>query len=417
MSERVVIDELGAQGDGIAQTPAGPLYVPFTLPGETVLAEIRAKGRAALRTVETASSQRQEPACRHFGECGGCAVQHVAPEAYAAWKRAKVVRALQSRSLEAEVAPLVTCPPNSRRRVTLTARTLGNRILLGYNAAQSHHLIDIEECPIAAPEIVAALEDMRVLARILAPRNKPLRLAVTATATGLDIAVGAAGRLEEKRRQKAVECALAGRFARLSFDGEVLVECEKPVVQFGDVPVAVPPGGFLQATAHAEKTMAAHILRHLDGAKNVADLFAGSGTFTLRLARHSRVHAVEGDAAALAALSHAARTAPGLKPVSSEKRDLFHRPLLPRELDAFDGLVFDPPRAGAEAQSQQIARSKVRRVAAISCNPGTLARDLAILVEGGYRIAEVTPIDQFLWSPHVEVVALLERSGKRPSSP
>jgi 23S rRNA (uracil1939-C5)-methyltransferase len=201
--------------------------------------------------------------------------------------------------------------------------------------------------------------------------------------------------------------------SRLSVDGETVIEPAKPVVLFGDVPVAVPPGGFLQATAEAEHAMAALVTDHLAGARHVADLFAGSGTFALRLASRSRVHAAEGDAAALAALEEGARRAAGLKPVTAEKRDLFNRPLLPRELDAFDGLVFDPPRAGAEAQCRQIARSKVRRVAAVSCNPGTLARDLAILKEGGYRITRVTPIDQFLWSPHVEVVALLERIVSR----
>ncbi|WP_011580080.1 MULTISPECIES: class I SAM-dependent RNA methyltransferase [Chelativorans] len=412
MSERLTIVELGAQGDGIAHTPAGPVYVPFALPGEEVTARVE-KQRATLLSVEKPSPLRVEPASPYFGICGGCSVQHLAPLAYAEWKRDKVVRALRSRGLEAEVAPLVLCPPASRRRVTLTARSAGGRTLLGFNAAQSHQIVEIEECAIAVPQIVAALPDLRLLVGLIAAGSKPFHITVTATRTGLDIAAEESGRLGEQKRQKALQFALAKGFARLSVGGEVLVEREKPVVMFGDVPVAIPPGGFLQATEQAEEAMAGLVTAHFKGAKHVADLFAGSGTFALRLARQARVHAVESEGAALAALEDAAKGASGLKPVSVERRDLFNRPILAKELAQYDGLVFDPPRVGAEAQCRQLARSTVNRVAAVSCNPGTLARDLSILVEGGYRIAKVTPIDQFLWSPHVEVVALLERPGKR----
>ncbi|WP_159590663.1 class I SAM-dependent RNA methyltransferase [Chelativorans xinjiangense] len=412
MNETLRIETLGAQGDGVANTAAGPIYVPFALPGETV--KVRVSGRrGTLVEIDQASERRAEPACRHFGACGGCAVQHLDREAYAEWKRGKVVNALQSRGLGADVAPLVACPPASRRRLAFTARAMGQRMLLGFNAVQSHRVVDVEECPVADPQIVAALPDLRRLARLLAATPKPFRLMVTATRTGLDIAAEGAGKLNEKRRQQAVAFALDNGYARLSLDGEVLVERQKPTVLHGEVPVSLPPGGFLQAVAVAEEVMAGLVAAHLMGAKHVTDLFAGSGTFALRLAGGMRVHAVEGDAAALAALETAARNTPSLKPVTTEKRDLYHRPLTAKELGAFDGLVFDPPRAGAEDQCRQIVRSAVRRVAAVSCNPGTLARDLAILVEGGYRLARVIPVDQFLWSPHVEVVALLERPGKR----
>jgi len=412
MSERLTIDELGAQGDGIANTPAGPVYIPFALPGEVVIAQVE-KQRGTLLSVEKPSPLRVEPASPHFGVCGGCSVQHLASPAYAQWKREKVVRALQSRGIGAEVEPLISCPPASRRRVTFTARVADGRTLLGFNAAQSHRIVEIEECPVAVPQITAALPELRLLAGFLAKGTKAFHLSVIATRTGLDIAADESGRLGEQKRRQAVAFVLAKGFARLSVGGEVLVEREKPIVLFGDVPVAVPPGGFLQATGQAEQAMAGLVTAHLKGAKHVADLFAGSGTFGLRLARDSRVHAVEGDAAAISALADAAKRAPGLKPVTTERRDLFNRPLLAKELDRFDALVFDPPRAGAEAQCRQVARSAVRRVAAVSCNPGTLARDLAILVEGGYRVVSVTPIDQFLWSSHVEVVALLEREKRR----
>jgi len=411
MNERLIIEELGAQGDGIAHTPGGPVYVPFALPGEVVTARVE-KQRGTLVSVEKSSPLRVEPVSPHFGMCGGCSVQHLAPSAYAEWKREKVVRALASRGLDAEIGPLVLCPPASRRRVTLTAQRSDGRVMLGFNAAQSHRIVEIEECPVAVPQITLALPDLRLLASLLASGPKPFHLTVTATRTGLDIAADSGPPGEQKRRQ-AVEFVLAKGFARLSVRGDVLIEREKPVVLFGDVPVTIPPGGFLQATEQAERAMADLVLSHLEGAKHVADLFAGSGTFALRLARNARVHAVEGEGTALGALEEAAKRAQGLKPVTVEKRDLFDRPLPAKELERFDGLVFDPPRVGAEAQCRQIARSAIRRVAAVSCSPGTLARDLSILVEGGYRIASVTPIDQFLWSSHVEVVALLEREKKR----
>ncbi|WP_265515811.1 class I SAM-dependent RNA methyltransferase [Nitratireductor luteus] len=408
MSQTLTIATLGAQGDGIAETPQGPVFVPFALPGETVRAEV-GKGKAVLEEVLTPAPERAVPACRHFTDCGGCAAQHLGAASYAEWKREKLVRALTMRGIEAEVAPLIGCPPASRRRVTFTARKLKDKVLLGYNAAQSHRIVDIEECPISLPVIVAAKEDIRQLAGVLAATPKPFRITVTATATGLDISVDGAGRLGEKQGRKAVDLALGAGFARVVAGGETLVESARPKVIFGGIAVSLPPGGFLQAVEAAEEAMAGLVGDHLAGSNFTADLFAGSGTFALRLARQGRVHAVEGDAAALAALDEAARLSPQLKPVTSERRDLYNRPLLARELDRFDGLVFDPPRAGAEDQCRQIAKSKIRRIAAVSCNPGTLARDLAVLIEGGYCIARVTPIDQFLWSPHVEAVALLER--------
>lgn len=410
MSKRLQIVELGARGDGIAHTEAGPIYVPFSLPGESVSAQVEGK-RGKLLSIEEPSSLRTAPMCRHFGHCGGCTIQHLAPDAYAEWKRNKVQKALLSRGIEAEVDPLTACSPATRRRVTFTARRSGRRVLFGFNAEQSHRTIDVDECPIAVPQIVEAFPRLRALADILC-RESPLRFIVTATRTGLDVAVTGKGELAAALRRDAIELVLKERFARLSVDGDILIERERPVIFFGDALVSIPPGGFLQATAEAEEAMAHLVIGHIGAARNVADLFAGSGSFALRIARYSRVHAVEGDALALTALEEAARHTAFMKPVTTERRDLFHRPLTTKDLSRFDALVFDPPRAGAEAQCRQIARSAVKRIAAVSCNPGTLARDLAILVEGGYRITRVTPIDQFLWSAHVEVVALLERKGK-----
>ncbi|TPI44914.1 class I SAM-dependent RNA methyltransferase [Mesorhizobium sp. B2-9-1] len=412
MSTRFTIARLGSQGDGIANAEGGEVFIPFTLPGETVTAA-RQKDRAALMSVLEASPHRIEPACRHFTECGGCALQHYEAEAYRQWKREKVVQALKVKGIACEIAALVPCAPHTRRRVTFSARRTDAGMLLGFVRALSSEIIPIEECPISLPAIVSALDKLRALAGLVCATPKAFHMTVTVTASGLDIAVHDAGKLSDHQRRIASNFVMAEGLARLSVDGEIVVEPKKPVVQFGPVAVAVPPGAFLQATEAAEQAMADLVGQRLSRARKVVDLFAGCGSFALRLGAQSEVHAVEGDAPALAALDRAFRFASGLKRVTSERRDLFRRPLTFKELNAFDGLVFDPPRAGAEDQSKQVARSDVPLVAAVSCNPVTLARDLRILIDGGYTLKSVTPIDQFLWSPHVEAVALLEKPKRR----
>ena len=412
MSTRFTIARLGSQGDGVANAEGGEVFIPFTLPGETVTAA-RQKDRATLMSVLEASPLRIDPACRHFTECGGCALQHFEAEAYQQWKREKVAQALKGKGIACEIDALVPCAPHTRRRVTFSARRTEAGMLLGFVRALSSEIIPIEECPISLPAIESALDKLRALADLVCATPKAFHMTVTVTASGLDIAVHDAGKLGDHQRRIASNFVMAEGLARLSVDGEIVVEPKKPVVQFGSIAVALPPGAFLQATEAAEQTMAGLVGQHLSRAKKVADLFAGCGSFALRLGAKSEVHAVEGDAAALAALDRAYRFASGLKRVTSERRDLFRRPLTFKELNAFDGLVFDPPRAGAEDQSKQIARSDVPLVAAVSCNPVTLARDLRILIDGGYQLKSVAPIDQFLWSAHVEAVALLEKPRRR----
>lgn len=412
MSARFTIQRLGAQGDGIASGEGRDVFIPFTLPGETVTAA-REKDRAMLLAVLEASPLRVEPACRHFTECGGCALQHMEEGAYRAWKRERVVQALKAKGIACEVGDLVPCRPQTRRRAAFTARRTEGGMLLGFNRHLSAEIIALEECPVTLPAIVESLGRLRELAGLVCATRDPFHLTVTATDSGLDIAAQGSGRMGEKQRRIAADFVIREGFCRLSVDGEIVIEPKKPVVMFGNVAVAVPPGVFLQATAEAEQAMADLVGRHLARARRVADLFSGCGSFALRLASRAEVHAVEGDAPALAALDRGFRHAAGLKRVTAEKRDLFRRPLTFKELAAFDGVVFDPPRAGAEDQARQIARSDVPFVAAVSCNPVTLARDLAILIEGGYGLKGVTPIDQFLWSAHVEAVALLEKPKKR----
>ncbi|EJT03379.1 class I SAM-dependent RNA methyltransferase [Rhizobium sp. CCGE 510] len=414
-TETVTIEKLGAQGDGIASSAGGPVYVPFSLPGETV-AIARVKSQGTIMSITTPSPDRQEPPCRHFGPdglngtCGGCTLQHMADSPYRAFKRQLVIDALKSKGLTPEVGEIVPARPGERRRVVFAARKTEKDMLIGFNQAESHHIVAIEECPISSAGIIARLPAIRAIAAALATNAEPFRVSVLETLSGLDIAVDEVKKLSDPQRRTAVETVLALRgIARVSLNGEILIEPSKPLVDFGGIQVSPPPGGFTQATKPAEEAMAELVLAHAGKAKRIADLFAGAGTFSLRLARIGRVHAVEAEAKALAALDHAARNTPGLKPVSIEKRDLFRRPLMTQEFKHYDAVVFDPPRAGAEFQCKELARSGVKKIAAVSCNPLTLARDLAILVEGGYRITGVTPIDQFLWSSHVEVVATLEK--------
>ena len=414
-AETVTINKLGGQGDGIAHDANGPIFVPFTLPGESV-AIARVKDQGTLMSIARASPDRQEPPCRHFGPdgvngtCGGCTLQHYADVPYRAFKRQLVVDALKSKGLTPEVDDLVPAHPGQRRRVVFAARRTEKDVLIGFNQADSHHIVAIEECPISSPDIVGKLPAIRMVAKALAINAEAFRNSVLETLAGLDISVDGIKALSDEQRRAAIETILSLRgIARISLNDEIIIEKTKPMIDFGGVQVSPPPGAFAQATKEAEDTMAELVVAHVGKSKRIVDLFAGSGTFALRLARLGRVHAAESDGKALAALDLAARTTQGLKPVSFERRDLFRRPLMTAEFKYIDAVVFDPPRAGAEAQVKELARSAVKKIVAVSCNPLTLARDLAILVEAGYRIKRVTPIDQFLWTSHVEVVVALEK--------
>jgi 23S rRNA (uracil1939-C5)-methyltransferase len=406
--ETLTIERVGAQGDGVASGEKGPVFVPFTLPGERVNCAVKGSEGTAMAVLEP-SKDRIDPVCKHFEACGGCTSQHWAPAPYLEWKRQLVREALASKGIEAEIQSVIASRPGERRRVTFTARKFHDKIMIGFNAARSHDIVEIGECPVSMPSLIAALPSLKMLAAILVTKNDPARLSVTQTDSGLDISVDGVPAPKGEARKRASEYAVLNKWTRLSVAGEIIVEPRKPVLSFGKVPVFLAPGGFLQAVPHVEEAMAALVCAHFAKSKKVADLFAGAGSFTFRLAEKSAVHAVESDAGSVAALNQAWKHVQGLKPISAEKRDLFRRPLMAFDLKAYDGLVFDPPRAGAEAQCAILAKSAVRRVAAVSCNPVTLARDLRILIDGGYRLLSVAAFDQFLWSPHVETVALLEK--------
>lgn len=342
---------------------------------------------------------RIEPFCPYFGICGGCTLQHFSPPDYAALKTEMVASALRNARVEASIAPLIAAHGDGRRRATLHAR--GKAV--GYMRARSHELLDIAECPILVP---ALRERAQAATRPIAATIGDCDVAYTATDTGLDVAI----KTERKvKPEKLTLLAQRLNVARMSINAEIVLQARPPSVRMGKASVELPIGSFLQATAEAEATLARLVCDGVGKAKSVADLFCGLGPFALRIAETAKVFAADSDKAAIAALQQAVRHTQGLKPITAARRDLFREPMVAFELKDFDAVVFDPPRAGAEAQAREIAKSAVKTVVAVSCEPRTFARDAAILVAGGYRLESVTPVDQFAWSGHVEVVGVFRR--------
>ncbi|MBM6594599.1 class I SAM-dependent RNA methyltransferase [Microvirga pudoricolor] len=408
MAETVTINRLGAKADGVAETPSGPVFVPYALPGETVAIE-RDGARARLMEVLTPSPEREEPFCEYFGECGGCATQHMRHGFYQAWKRGTVEHTFGQARIPVETGALIDAHGEGRRRVTLHVR-FPDRMHVGYMAARSHQIVEIAHCPIAEPALKEKAPALaKAIGEHLKSSRKPLDIQITDSETGYDVDIRGHGPVEGKKRLGLINLAADLDLARLSVHGDVIVERRPPAITVGRASVVPPAGAFMQATQLGEETLAALVVEACGKAKRVADLFSGWGPFALRLAERSDVHAVESDQGAVSALDKAARNTPGLRRVTVEARDLFRRPLLLPELNAFDAVVLDPPRAGAEAQVKQLAASKVPLVVSVSCDPATFARDAAILTAGGYKLETVTPVDQFKHSPHVEVVGVLRR--------
>jgi 23S rRNA (uracil1939-C5)-methyltransferase len=360
--------------------------------------------------IEQPSPERITPFCRYFGTCGGCAIQHWQPDGYRAWKRGIVVETLEHAGIKCEVAPLVDAHGAGRRRITQHARRGDDgELRTGFAAASSHAIVAIEDCPILDPALRGALDAARALAEALKPAGKPLDIQITAASNGLDVDVRGSGPLNSALIASLSALAQQHGLARLTRHGELVLMREPPTIEIGTARVTLPPGSFLQATIAGEETLAALVATHCKRSKHIADLFCGVGPFALRLATKARISAFDSDAGAVTALQKAATSASGLKPIEAEARDLFRRPLMPQELRDYDTIVFDPPRQGAQAQVRQLAASKIATVVAVSCNAATFARDARTLIDGGFRIEGVTPVDQFRHTPHVELVARFSR--------
>ena len=411
--EHLVIDHVGHRGDGVATVGAESVYVPYTLGGETVeVAPVPGHhpDRRRLIRLESESPERIAAFCPHFGVCGGCAIQHWETERYRTWKRDIVVTTLAQAGIDCEVASLVDAHGAGRRRITLHARLGTHDVLkVGFTSANSHDIVPIERCPILDPHLDGAIEAAWAIAEALTAMGKPLDIQVTATESGLDVDARGSGPVSTRLIARLSEIAKQHRLARLTRHGEMVLMRTPPIVSIGTTQVALPPGSFLQATVAGEETLAALVTDHCKRSKHVADLFCGVGPFALRLAAKSRVTAFDNDANSVNALQKAATSTSGLKPLKAETRDLFRRPLVVQELRDYDAVVFDPPRQGAQAVATQLAASKIATVVAVSCNVATFARDAKILIDGGYKIEGVTPVDQFRHTPHVELVARFKR--------
>jgi 23S rRNA (uracil1939-C5)-methyltransferase len=409
------IDRVGGQGDGVAQTPAGPIFASLTLPGETVRGVV-VDGRLDQVEIVAPSPDRIAPVSPQYGDCGGCSLQHWSEGPYLDWKREQVRAALAREAIEAEIEPTVATPPGSRRRVALHARrTPDGGVVLGFKARRSWRLVQVLACPVADPRIVAAIPALTQIAAAFFehPKSAPT-LHVTWTLSGLDVDVTgverrSGGGLSADAQTQAIRAAHRADLARLSLAGDTLVMARQPKVAFGPATVSLPAGGFLQAVPQAEAAMVARAAAAVKGSKKIADLFCGAGTFTFPLATVAPVIAADSSKAGIEALKVAVGSAKGMKPIAAEARDLFRRPLTPYDLRGCDAIVFDPPRAGAIDQTAQIAATKAAVVVGVSCNPQTFARDARVLIDAGFRLETVTPVDQFLWSSHVELVGVFKR--------
>lgn len=411
----VRIEELGARGDGIAHSEDRTLYVPYSAPGDLVRARVGKKqgdGFAA-RIVEVLEDGpgRVVPPCGHFGDCGGCALQHIAEDSYLAFKRGLVVSALAKRGFrDIPVEPCAAFEHAGRRRAVFKAVNVGSRVLLGFNKAASHKIVDIQTCEVLVREIAQIIDPLRrFLGGFLEPREE-ISVSVLASETGLDVAVATKRDLDAGARMALAEFAGSQELARLCVgegaEPEEVVVRTQPIVEFDGIPVAPPPGAFLQVSRSAQEFLTAFALRHLSGVSRVADLFCGCGTFALPLARDKQLQGFDSDARMLAAARAATERSAKTLDFQATQRDLFRNPLTAREFGAFDGVIFDPPRAGAKEQAREIAASGVPVVVAVSCNPSSFARDARLLADGGYTLKTVTPVDQFVWSAQVELAAV-----------
>ncbi|HTJ64914.1 MAG TPA: class I SAM-dependent RNA methyltransferase [Alphaproteobacteria bacterium] len=409
----VTIDHVGALGDGVAESPGGRLHIPFTAPGDRVRVAMAGKGKAQLVEILEAGPARVAPACSHFGRCGGCAMQHLSADFIADWKRQRVVDALARERLDdVPVDRTITVAAGTRRRATLAATRVGKRVLLGFAERASHRLVDLTECPVMLPELVALIPALRSLLPTLLNPGEEADFALTSSDTGADCVVIRARPLSLADREALAAFAEQNGLARIAWraapakPAEPVAARNAPTVRLGDRTVPLSAGTFLQPSVEGQVKLTELVLRELGaGPGAVADLFCGLGTFALPLATGAAVTAYDSDEAGIATLSAAAR---GLR-LKAAQRDLYREPVTVRELVDFRAAVMDPPRAGAEAQARALADSGVETIVYVSCNPVSFARDAAILAAGGYELEQVTPVDQFQWSPHTELVGTFRR--------
>jgi len=400
------IVRLGHKGDGIT---AQGLFVPNTLPGE-IVEGTEENGRVQGARIVTPSADRVRPACRHAKSCGGCAMQHASDDFVARWKVGFVEAALKNQGIAVDLGPIATSPERSRRRAVFHGRRTKKGTMVGLHARASDSLVEVPDCILMVPEIMEAYAALSRLVEIGGSRRGEMDITVISTDTGLDISVTNGKPLDLDMQVELGRFVRDLSLSRLSWNGEALAGEAQPYLTFGKARVVPAPGAFLQATAEGQAVLIALMRKAVAGADRVIDLFSGSGTFSLPISEHAEVHAVEGVSDMLEALMKGWRQAPGLKAVTVETRDLYRQPVREDELNAFDAAIIDPPRPGALAQCGEIAKSHLKTVGFVSCNPITFARDAKLLIEAGFEIDWIVPVDQFRWSPHVEIAACFKRA-------
>ncbi|RQW43411.1 class I SAM-dependent RNA methyltransferase [Novosphingobium sp. LASN5T] len=397
MTGPALIVRVAAKGEGAT---ADGRYVALAAPGDVLEAD----------GTLTRGPEHVDPACRHFPACGGCQLQHLSEKALVDYVQDRVAGAARGQGLEPDVVlPAHLSPPHTRRRATLHAQAIGRRVVLGFREQGSHRIVDMRECAVLAPQLFALVAPLRKL--LEGWNDRKLAVDIELALADQGVAVGLQGLVAEGLRQTEalLDFARDNGLARLTLDSgygaETAWEPEPVTITLGGTPVALPPGGFLQATQDGEAALASAARAWLADAPTVADLFSGLGTFAFALAGPgTKVLAVEAARDAHLACQSAARM--NGRPVHALHRDLFRNPLRAEELDRFGAVLLDPPRAGAREQVAQIAESRVPRVVYVSCNPASWARDAATLIAGGYRLAELRPVGQFRWSTHVELASL-----------
>lgn len=418
----ITIDSIGGRGDGVGEWLGKPVFIPRALPGERVLAQIgpeRDKGHAGkLLEIISPSPERAVAPCPHYDDCGGCALQHWDMKAHHAWKEGRIRDLLARAEISVgEWKPSVFAPPRTRRRATLAAFLQNRTLRLGYHRARSHDIVDIPDCIVISPRLRKLTEAMRPhLAGILTD-GRPADIFAQDTGLSVDVMItGLIGSRREPQAKQREAMAVMARecgIARLSWrfrdrdEPEIIAQHAPVIKRSGDLSIELPPGAFLQPSTEGEEALVAAVTGALGRNLKIADLYAGCGTFSGPLLKHGHVHAVEGDAVSVGALTRAARA--GNANLTAERRNLMDNPLAVKELNKYDAVVFDPPRAGAAAQAVKLAASKVNLVIGVSCNPATFARDAKILYDGGYALQSVQIVDQFTWSAHIEIAAVFSR--------
>ena len=419
-AEIVEIVRVGQEGDGIAALADGtPLFVPFGLPGERALVRPSAKrgdGYAAhIEDIERSSLERVPAPCPHFGICGGCALQHWDATAYAAWKTSLLDAALRRAGFMPTLAPIVITPPHSRRRMDLAIRRTPAGIVLGLHTARDKTVIDVVECTVLHPTLVALLPKLRDVLRRLQALGHEGSAIVNLLDSGPDILLRTDKKLAVSDRSILAAFAHDHGVPRVSWAQntampETAALLRPATTSLAGTPVVIPPGGFMQASLEGEAAIVGAVMAGLPpkptAKARVLELFAGSGTLTFAIAKHMRVHAVEGDVAACASLKGAANATLQTGRITTEHRDLTRQPLSAKEVSAFDTVVLDPPHGGAPAQIALIAASTIKRVIYVSCNPTALGRDALALKQAGFKLASSVPVDQFLWSARLESVSV-----------